>query len=61
MQAAVHKMEGRTYNPDLLAQPEDIAEVVIGALALAPRAEVTDVVVRPLRKAAGPLTMTLSS
>ena len=50
MQAAVHKMEGRIYDADSLAQPDDIADIVIAALALPRSAEVTDVVVRPFCK-----------
>jgi short-subunit dehydrogenase len=48
MQAAVFKMEGREYRPELLMQPEDLASVVINALALPRSAEVTDINVRPL-------------
>ena len=50
MQAAVFKMEGREYRPELLMQPEDLASVVINALALPRSAEVTDINVRPLAK-----------
>ena len=50
MQAAVFKMEGREYRPELLMQPEDLASVVINALALPRSAEVTDINVRPLIK-----------
>lgn len=50
MQAAVHRMEGREYHPELLMQPEDVATVVINALGLPRSAEVTDVFVRPLIK-----------
>jgi NADP-dependent 3-hydroxy acid dehydrogenase YdfG len=48
MQAAVFKMEGREYRPELLMQPEDLASVVVNALALPRSAEVTDINVRPL-------------
>ncbi len=47
MQAAVHRLEGRAYRPDRLVQPEDVAAVVLAALALPRTAEVTDVVIRP--------------
>ena len=50
MQAAVHKMEGRAYHPEHLAQPEDVAAVVINALSLPRSAEVTDINIRPLAK-----------
>ena len=50
MQEEVLKMEGREYRPELLMQPEDIASVVINALALPRSAEVTDINVRPLTK-----------
>ncbi|MGH7380665.1 MAG: SDR family oxidoreductase [Candidatus Methylomirabilales bacterium] len=50
MQAAVHEMEGRTYSPERLLQPEDVAAVVINALSLPRTAEVTDISIRPLIK-----------
>lgn len=51
MQAAVHETEGRPYVPESLLQPEDVASVVVNALALPLTAEVTDISIRPLRKA----------
>jgi len=50
MQISVHKMEGRTYRPDLLMQPGDVAETVINALKLPETAEVTDIYIRPMKK-----------
>lgn len=50
MQAAVFKMEGREYRPELLMQPEDIASIITNALALPRSVEVTDINVRPLIK-----------
>lgn len=50
MQAAIHEMEGKPYRPDRLAQPEDIATMVIGALRLPWTAEVTDIRIRPFQK-----------
>jgi len=50
MQESVFKMEGREYRPELLMQPDDVASVVINALALPRSAEVTDINVRPLTK-----------
>lgn len=49
-QAAIHKMEGKEYHPEVLMQPEDIAAVVINALSLERTAEVTNINIRPLRK-----------
>jgi NADP-dependent 3-hydroxy acid dehydrogenase YdfG len=50
MQAAIYEMEGRTYRPELLLQPEDVAAVVINALTLPRTAEVTDISIRPFKK-----------
>jgi NADP-dependent 3-hydroxy acid dehydrogenase YdfG len=50
MQANVHQFEGKPYRPDMLIQPEDVASVIVSALALARTAEVTEIVVRPMRK-----------
>ncbi len=50
MQAAIFKMEGREYNPQLLMQPEDVASIVINALKLPLSVEVTDIQARPLKK-----------
>jgi NADP-dependent 3-hydroxy acid dehydrogenase YdfG len=50
MQAAIYEMEGRTYHPEVLLQPEDVAAVVINALTLPRTAEVTEISMRPLLK-----------
>jgi NADP-dependent 3-hydroxy acid dehydrogenase YdfG len=50
MQASVHEFEGRTYEPELLMQPEDLAHLVLAALTLPATAEVTDLSVRPTAK-----------
>ena len=50
MQASVHEMERRKYNPELLMQPEDVAAVVVNALTLPRTAEVTEVSMRPCMK-----------
>jgi NADP-dependent 3-hydroxy acid dehydrogenase YdfG len=50
MQEAVHRFEERAYEPGELLQADDVAELIVGALALPRTAEVTDVVVRPMRK-----------
>lgn len=52
MQAKVHGQEGKTYAPEQLIQPEQVASVVIGALTLGPEAEITDVRIRPAMKPA---------
>lgn len=50
MQAAVHRFEGKEYRPELLMQPEDVAALIVNALALARSAEITEISVRPMRK-----------
>jgi len=50
MQAAVHSHEGKTYHPEQLIQPEDVAGIVVAALELAPTAEVTEIRIRPAIK-----------
>ena len=50
MQAGVHKIEGKSYFPEKLMQPEDIAMVVVNALSLPKTAEVTDICIRPMNK-----------
>lgn len=50
MQEAVHKMEGRAYDPERLMQPDDVAAAVINALSLPRTAEITDISIRPSRK-----------
>ena len=47
MQAAIFKMEGRDYRPELLMQPDDVAAVIFNALILPRSAEVTEISVRP--------------
>jgi len=51
----VCREEGRVYDPEALLQPEDAATVVLQALVLPAKAEVTDVAIRPMAKACGPL------
>jgi short-subunit dehydrogenase len=48
MQQALHTVEGRPYHPETLLQPEDVAEAIANAIALAPSAELVDVLVRPM-------------
>lgn len=50
MQQAVHRLEGRSYEAADLVQTGDVAALIVGALALSRTAEVTDIVVRPLKK-----------
>jgi NADP-dependent 3-hydroxy acid dehydrogenase YdfG len=42
--------EGRSYRPDLLLQPADVASVVLNALSLPWTAEVTNIHIRPMQK-----------
>jgi len=44
-------LNGESYCPSALLQPEDIASVVINALRLPRTAEVTDISIRPMKKA----------
>lgn len=50
MQETIHRLENKAYDAQLLLQPEDIASVVIHALALPRTAEVTDIHIRPMIK-----------
>lgn len=50
MQKSVFKAEGKTYNPEILMQPSDLAMMVIAALQLPKSAEVTDIHLRPMKK-----------
>jgi NADP-dependent 3-hydroxy acid dehydrogenase YdfG len=49
-QAAIHEAEGKTYSPELLMQPEDVARIIVDALKVNRTAEVTDISIRPMRK-----------
>ena len=51
MQAEVFRLEGRSYNPDLLIQPEDVARLTRQILLLPDTAEVTEITIRPMKKA----------
>lgn len=50
-QARIFSDEGRAYAPERLMQAEDVAAIVVAALALARTAEVTSVTMRPMQKA----------
>ena len=49
MQDAILQLEGRTAPADRLLQPDDVASIVLAALTLPSRAEVTDITIRPSR------------
>ncbi len=50
MQEEIFRTEGRSYHPEALLQPEDVASAVLHALQLSRTAEVTDISIRPMRK-----------
>ena len=50
MQHAVHEHEQRSYHPERLLQPSDVASIVLSALSLPRTAEVTDLHIRPMLK-----------
>jgi len=47
---AIYEKEGKPYHPDLLLQPEDVAEIVLDTLRLPRTAEITNLEIRPLIK-----------
>ena len=49
-QAEIHSFEGRSYRPELLMQPSDVADVVLCAVTLSRSAEVTEIALRPMLK-----------
>lgn len=53
MQAEASKAEGIRYVPESLMQPEDVARVVLDALRLDRKAEITDISLRPVSKGIG--------
>jgi NADP-dependent 3-hydroxy acid dehydrogenase YdfG len=50
MQEQLFRDEGREYRPERLLQPDDVASIVLAALALPWTAEVTDIHIRPMLK-----------
>ena len=50
-QARIFAMEGKTYAPERLLQPEDIATMIVATLKLPRTAEVTNLTIRPMLKA----------
>jgi NADP-dependent 3-hydroxy acid dehydrogenase YdfG len=49
-QKRIFQLEGRRYAPELLMQPEDVAQIVMAAVGLPRTAEVTEIRMRPLVK-----------
>jgi NAD(P)-dependent dehydrogenase (short-subunit alcohol dehydrogenase family) len=52
MQEWLFRQEGREYHPEALLQPDEVASVIVHTLMLPSTAEVTDITIRPMRKAA---------
>jgi short-subunit dehydrogenase len=50
MQKRVHELEGKPYDAAKLMQPQDVAQMVLSALALSKTAEMTDLHIRPMNK-----------
>jgi NADP-dependent 3-hydroxy acid dehydrogenase YdfG len=48
-QERIFSLEDRPYHPDELLQPQDIAAIVVQALTLPRTAEVTDIMIRPMK------------
>ena len=55
MQAKLCAEEGLKYRPERLIQPSQVAESVVGALALGKEAEVMDIRIRPMLKPQAPM------
>jgi len=49
-QPGIFAAEGRPYPPERLIQPADVAGLVLSLLRLPRTSEVTDIVLRPMRK-----------
>ena len=50
MQQHAHELAGKPYDAASLMQPEDVAQMVLSALALPKTAEMTDLHIRPMKK-----------
>jgi short-subunit dehydrogenase len=50
MQERAHALAGKPYDAASLMQPEDVAQMVLSALALPKTAEMTDLHIRPMKK-----------
>jgi NADP-dependent 3-hydroxy acid dehydrogenase YdfG len=53
LQEGVFAAEGRAYTPELLLQPDDVAEVVVSALRLPKRAQIASLTLLPTEDVAG--------
>ena len=53
MQRAVHRTEGRPFDPDVMIQPMDVAATVAYAVTLPHSAQLADVRLLPLRRVGG--------
>jgi NADP-dependent 3-hydroxy acid dehydrogenase YdfG len=49
-QEGIFAAEGRDYTPELLIQPDDVADVVVSIVALPKRAQVTSLTLLPTHK-----------
>ena len=49
MQEAIFEAEGRSWEPEKLLQPEDVAAIVLASLTLPRTAEVTELHIRPMQ------------
>jgi NAD(P)-dependent dehydrogenase (short-subunit alcohol dehydrogenase family) len=49
-QKQIFELEGRPYPPEILIQPSDVARTVVYLLRMPRTAEVTDLMMRPMRK-----------
>jgi NADP-dependent 3-hydroxy acid dehydrogenase YdfG len=49
-QRAIFGAEGRSYRPELLIQPADVAGIVLSLLQLPRTSEATDIILRPMQK-----------
>jgi short-subunit dehydrogenase len=50
MQQRAHELSGKPYDAASLMQPEDVAQMVLSALAMPATAEMTDLHIRPMKK-----------
>ena len=50
LQEGIYAQEGREYDPDRLIQPSDVAQLVASVVTMPRTAEVTEIVVRSMRK-----------
>ena len=50
MQQEICRTEGKQYQPKNFSQPEDVAKIIFNALSVPRSSEVTDIVIRPMKK-----------